>query len=87
MKLFKDTIKLLRNQKYFDDSLDSIYALALIIMVFFVIGFVYIFKPVILLYLLILGMLVMGWFMIALLFPDLFEKIQKVKRSILSVFK
>lgn len=71
MKLFEATRKLFTDKSIFSTLLDQVHALALTLGVFLIVGFFFIFKPIILLYLLIAGMLVAGWFMLYFIFPDL----------------
>lgn len=87
MKLFKDSLKLLRDKSYFEHTLDAVYAVALIAGLFMLIGYFFIYKPIVLLFILIAGMLIMGWFMLAVLFPDLHEQIQVARRWLMQLFR
>ena len=86
MKLFKDSIKLLRDKNSFSSTLDLVHAIALTVGLFVLIGFFFIYKPVVLLVILVAGMLVMGWFMLATFFPELHEQLQTAKRWLIQLF-
>jgi hypothetical protein len=79
-KLIKAIYHLI-HRNYFDSVLEHIYAIALTLLVFVAIGYIFIFKPIVLFYLLIASMLVMGWFMMYLLFPKLYDQFQTIVRS------
>ena len=85
MKLFKDSIKLLQDKSSFSSTLDLIHAIALTVGLFVLIGFFFIYKPVVLLFILGAGMLVMGWFMLAAFFPELHEQLQIAKRWLIQL--
>ena len=87
MKKLKQALKYLLYGNYFDTVLEHIYSVALTIGLFLAIGYFFIFYPIALLYLLILGMLVMGWFMMALLFPDLFAQLNAIMTSVLQFLR
>lgn len=76
-------LKYLIHGDYFDTVLEHIYGVALVIGVFLVIGYFFIFSPIVLLYLLLAGTLVMGWFMMALLFPDFHHQLRAIMASIM----
>jgi hypothetical protein len=81
MEKLKKAINHLIHGNYFDSVLEHIYAIALTLFVFVAIGYIFVFKPVVLFYLLIASMLVMGWFMMYLLFPKLYDQFQTMVRS------
>ena len=80
MKLFKDTIAFLTSGEFFTGVIERLFALTVSIVVFAAVILCYIYKPNILLYFLILGMLVMGWFMLYFIFPEIHEWINGIKR-------
>ena len=82
MKLFKETIAFITSGELFSGVIERLYALTVSIAVFAGVILCYIYKPKILLYLLILGMLVMGWFMLYFIFPEFHEWINELKRNI-----
>ncbi len=86
METVKKVLHYLLRGDYFESVLDHIYGLALAAGVFFVVGYFYIFNPVILLYVLIAGMLFVGWFMMYFLVPEWYDRIQKLKYSIVQLF-
>lgn len=80
-KLYQ-ALKYLLYGDYFDTVLERMFGIALAIGLFLAIGYIFMVKPVILFYLLIAGMLVMGWFMMILLFPDFFHQLRAMMTSV-----
>ncbi len=86
METVKKILHCLLHGDYFESVLDHIYGLALAVGVFIVVGYFYIFNPVILLYVLLAGLLFVGWFMMYFLVPEWYEQIQKIKDFIVQLF-
>ena len=82
MKLFKETIAFLTSREFFSGVVERLFALLVSIVVFAAVILSYVYEPRILLYLLILGMLVMGWFMLYFVFPEIHERIYELRRYI-----
>ena len=80
MKLFKETLAFLTSGEFFSGVIERMFALLVSVAVFALVILCYIYKPEILLYLLILGMLVMGWFMLYFIFPEFHEWINHFRR-------
>ena len=90
MKLFEETIKFLKSSEFFTGILDRIFLLLFSAVFFGLLIYVFIYKPVILFYLLVAGMLVMGWFMLYFIFPGAQEWVFSLRRALvqlLSKFK
>jgi hypothetical protein len=86
MKTVKKVLQYLLSEGYFHSALDIIYGLALTAGVFFVIGYLYIFYPAIIVYFMIACFLVAGWFMMYFLVPEWYDRIQKLKYFIVQLF-
>jgi len=82
MKIFRETLAFLTSGEFFSGLIERLFALLVSVAVFAAVIVCYIYKPEILLYLLILGMLVMGWFMLYFIFPEIHEWINDLKRFI-----
>ena len=80
MKLFRETIAFFTNGEFFAGVIECMFALAVSVAVFAAVIISYIYKPEILLYLLIAGMLIMGWFMLYFIFPELHERVNELQR-------
>ena len=80
MKIFKETLAFLTSGEFFSGVIERMFALLVSIAVFAAVILCYVYKPEILLYLLILGMLAMGWFMLYFIFPEIHEWIHGIKR-------
>ena len=85
MKLFKETLEFLKSGEFFSGVIERMFALLVTIVFFAAIIVCYVFKPIILLYVLILGMLIMGWFMLYFIFPEAHEWLHATKRRLLNV--
>ena len=85
MKLFKETMKFLKSGEFFSGVLDRLFALSVSIIFIGITIYCFVYKPVILFYLLIVGMLVMGWFMLYFIFPDLHEWFYSIKRTLVKL--
>ena len=85
MKIFKETLAFLTSGEFYGSVIERLFALLVSIAVFIAVIISYIYMPQILLYLLILGMLVMGWFMLYFVFPEIHEWINKIRRYINSL--
>jgi hypothetical protein len=86
MKKLNKALNKLLHGDYFDTVLEHIYAVALVVLLFLAIGYFFIFYPIVLLYLLIAGMLLMGWFMMIALFPDFYHQVRSIMTSALQFF-
>ena len=86
METVKKVLRYLLSKDYFDSVLDLIYGLAFTAGVFIVIGYFYIFNPTIIFYFLIVCFLILGWFMMYFLVPEWYDRIQKLKYSIIQLF-
>lgn len=80
MKLFKETLAFITSGEFFSGVIERMFALLVSVAVFAAVIACYIYKPEILLYLLILGMVVMGWFMLYFIFPEIHESIHQFRR-------
>ena len=79
MKLFRETIEFLKSGEFYGGLIERMFALVVCVGIFAALAFAFIYKPIILLYVLIAGMLVMGWFMLYFVFPELHEWIHAAK--------
>ena len=80
MKLFKETLAFFTSGDFFTGVIERMFALVVSVAVFAAVIISYIYKPEILLYLLIAGMLTMGWFMLYFIFPEIHERINELQR-------
>lgn len=85
MKIFRETLAFLTSGEFFSGVIERLLALLVSVAVFAAVIVSYVYKPELLLYLLILGMLCMGWFMLYFIFPEFHEWINKMRRFIISL--
>ena len=86
MKLFKQTLAFLTSSEFFAGTIERLFALVVSIAVFAAVIVCYIYKPIILLYLLIAGMCLMGWFMLYFIFPEIHERLYSIRRLLINLF-
>lgn len=85
MKIVKEMLAFLSSGEFFSGVIERMFALLVSVALFAALILCYVYKPVILLYILIAGLLIMGWFMLYFIFPEIHERIAGLKRFIRSL--